>query len=210
MAEPQHFYGQQGEDKILYELFKDQAEGFYVDVGASDGITFSNTYVFEKMGWDGVCIEPHPEEFVRLRLNRPNSLCLHAMAGEKIGYGWLLPGNGGTNRRVVDADPMTVPVAIATLNFVLELLGRSQVDFVSVDAEFTDEKVIEGFNLDLYRPRVVVVEQDNAYIDHRFAQAGYLKARRHYFNSFFCLNEQDAKVIRSVEPHMENGQELGQ
>jgi len=130
------------------------------------------------------------------------------MAGENVGYGWLLPGTGGTNRRVVGADPATIPVAIMTLNFVFDLLGRSQVDFVSIDAEYTDEKVIEGLNLDLYRPRVVVVEQDNAYIDHRFAQAGYIKARRHYFNSFFCLDGQDAKVIRSVDPHMENGQEL--
>ena len=205
---PDRFFGQQGEDKILYELFKEQSKGFYVDVGASDGIMFSNTYIFEKMGWAGVCIEPHPEEFAKLRLNRPNSLCLHAMVGEKIGYGWLLPGNGGTNRRVTGADPGTIPVVIATLDFVLDLLGRSQVDFISIDAEYTDEKVLEGLNLDLYKPRVVIVEQDNAYIDHRFVQAGYLKARRHYFNSFFCLTEQDAGVIRSVEPRMENGQEL--
>lgn len=204
---PERFFGQQGEDKILYELFREQVKGFYVDVGASDGVTFSNTYIFEQMGWDGICVEPHPDEFAKLSLNRSNSLCLHAMAGENVGYGWLMFG-GSTTRRVMGADPATIPVPMVTLNFVLELLGRSQVDFVSIDAEFTDEKVLEGLDLGLYRPRVVVVEQDNAYIDHRFVQAGYIKARRHYFNSFFCLNRQDAEVIRSVEPHMENGVEI--
>ena len=203
------FYGQQGEDKILYEMFKEQSNGFYIDAGASDGVKFSNTYLFEQIGWAGVCLEPHPDEFAKLCSNRPNSLCLHAMAGESVGYGWLLPGGAdGTHRRLLDPNKDTIPVAMVTLNFVLELLVRQRVDFISIDAEYTDEKVVAGLNLDFYRPRVVVVEQDNAYIDHRFAQAGYIKARRHYFNSFFCLSQQDAETIRSVEPRMENGIEI--
>jgi len=35
--------------------------GYFVDIGAHDGITNSNSYIFEKyFGWSGICVEPNP------------------------------------------------------------------------------------------------------------------------------------------------------
>ena len=46
------FYSQYGQDKFLFEnFFKEKNNGFYLDIGAHDGITLSNTYFFEKLGW---------------------------------------------------------------------------------------------------------------------------------------------------------------
>lgn len=71
------FYSQYQQDQYVYEnFFKNKRNGVFVDIGAHDGITLSNTYFFEKtMGWTGICIEPIPEIYNRLKANR-NCLCI--------------------------------------------------------------------------------------------------------------------------------------
>lgn len=210
---PERFYGQQGEDRILYELFKEQRVGFYVDVGAGDGIRFSNTYIFEQVGWDGICIEPHPEDFQLLKKNRPKAVCLEAMAGELDGRGLLGTSvTSGIHQRIFnkkgDLDPSVIQVSLVKLDSVLERLGVSKIDLLSIDVEYSDDKVLQGIELLSWLPRVVVIEMDSQWIDKYFRKAGYVKARRHYFNSFFCRKSQDVEIICSVDPHMENGELL--
>ena len=61
------YYSQDGQDKFLIEeLFKDKKNGFYVDIGANDGVNLSNTKILEDIGWDGVCVEPLPQSFNEL------------------------------------------------------------------------------------------------------------------------------------------------
>ena len=39
--------------------------GYFVELGANDGITYSNTYYFEKYrGWKGILIEPIPHKYL--------------------------------------------------------------------------------------------------------------------------------------------------
>lgn len=63
------YYSQDGQDKFLdYSVFKGMEEGIFVDVGAYDGVEFSNSLFFEKYRkWTGVCIEPNPVHFESLK-----------------------------------------------------------------------------------------------------------------------------------------------
>ena len=61
------YYSQDGQDKFLVEnLFKNKNNGFYVDIGANDGVSLSNTKVLEDIGWEGICVEPLPNSFEKL------------------------------------------------------------------------------------------------------------------------------------------------
>ena len=60
------YYGQYQTDKYIAELFNFKTSGYFVDIGAWDGVGGSNTYFFEKLGWDGVCIEPMPLIYEKL------------------------------------------------------------------------------------------------------------------------------------------------
>ena len=70
------FYGQCGEDLEIYShFFSDKVDfykenqGYYIEIGASDGVKFSNTKFFEdEMGFVGILIEPVPAFMVRLKL----------------------------------------------------------------------------------------------------------------------------------------------
>lgn len=71
------YYSQCQEDKFLnLNIFKNKKNGIYIELGALDGITYSNTKFFEDtLNWTGILIEPHPEQFNYLLKNRPNN-CL--------------------------------------------------------------------------------------------------------------------------------------
>ena len=54
-----HLYKAQfGEDRILWQVFRRRPSGYFIEVGAYDGVTLSNTYFLEQMGWCGLLVEP--------------------------------------------------------------------------------------------------------------------------------------------------------
>jgi len=64
------FYSQQGEDRILNEKYFNYRDGFFIELGAMNGVTYSNTKFFEdSLGWTGILIEP-TIQFDSLKLNR--------------------------------------------------------------------------------------------------------------------------------------------
>ena len=63
-------HSQYGQDVTVYELLGKPQTGFFLDIGANDGKTFSNSLLFEENGWEGICVEPHPEIFKQLDAHR--------------------------------------------------------------------------------------------------------------------------------------------
>lgn len=63
MPDDRIWYSQSGQDRILYHgFFKHTYRGTFVELGAVDGISFSNTkFLQDEMGWSGVLIEPSPD-----------------------------------------------------------------------------------------------------------------------------------------------------
>jgi FkbM family methyltransferase len=69
------YYSQCGEDEFLNNnYFKNKKNGVYIELGALDGVLYSNTKFFEdNLNWKGILIEPHPYKFKDLSVNRPNN-----------------------------------------------------------------------------------------------------------------------------------------
>ncbi len=68
-------YSQNREEEIIVQLFNAERQvGHFLDVGAYDGKTFSNTLRLAELGWSGVCVEPSPTVFpALLKLHGSNS-----------------------------------------------------------------------------------------------------------------------------------------
>ena len=64
--------------------FFNQAEGLtFIDIGANDGITWSNTLSMEiNYNWNGICIEPHPIAYKKL-INNRNVKCLNLAVSDQ-------------------------------------------------------------------------------------------------------------------------------
>ena len=81
-------YSQERQDEIIIALTNanDAAQNslgkrqFFVDLAANDALVLSNTFLLERNGWDGVCIEANPEYWYRLA-----SFCNCTIVGAAVG-----------------------------------------------------------------------------------------------------------------------------
>lgn len=167
-----------GEDLILLALFGEEFCGFFVEAGGYDGVTFSSTAVLESLGWSGLLVEPHPELYKACVVNRPKSVVKQAALGA--------PGETGTVEfTCVDymsgsASPLSfrsafaeqehvdrcrkegasfsvTRVPVCTLDQALAGLAQ-RVDLLVLDIEGHELQVLQGFDIDRFRPAVVLVE----------------------------------------------------
>jgi len=68
-------YSQSGQDEYVINKLKNIRNGYFVDIGAWDGIEFSNTYALEQeYDWTGLLVECDPAVTRVLKQNRPNSI----------------------------------------------------------------------------------------------------------------------------------------
>ena len=68
----ENYFSQSGQDKIIKNhFFKDYKKGFFIEIGAFDGLEGSNCFHFEKfLGWEGIAIEASSTQFDKLKKNR--------------------------------------------------------------------------------------------------------------------------------------------
>ncbi len=65
------YNSQIGQDKWVHSVLGNKENGFFIELGACDGLYYSNTLFFEKqLGWGGICIEPNDLYFDKLKSNR--------------------------------------------------------------------------------------------------------------------------------------------
>jgi len=165
-------YSQEGEDMILRNIFEGQKKGFYVDVGAHHPKRFSNTYLFYKMGWSGINIDAMPGSMKAFDKIRSRDINLEVAVSDKketlTYYVFDEPALNGFseeiseerikrgNHRVVDE----VRLETSTLEEILDnyLPQGLEIDFLSVDVEGFDLRVLRSNNWQKYRPRFVLVE----------------------------------------------------
>jgi FkbM family methyltransferase len=151
--------------------------GTFIEAGANDGFTQSNTYWLERyMGWRGVLIEPVPEKVVECRRNRPRAAVVNAalVAEERIneitittaGLRAYVTGSFAdpqyeTYHRTVAAaeesiTPRDVRVPAKTLASVIAMCGLNHIDLLSLDVEGYEPQVLLGMKP--WRPRHILVE----------------------------------------------------
>ena len=214
----EHYFSQQGEDYILDAFFGFRPTGFFVDVGAFDGVHLSNSYIFEQRGWSGLCIEAAPIYFDLCAQNRPGTRCIHAACVAVEGGPVEFRFERGGLFSGVKADPNNVTrefaskgirfegfenisVPSCTLNAVLGG-SVSEIDFVSIDVEGSEIDVLNGLDLDRYRPRVLLLEANNnpalQALDAHLAPRGYHRARSIRWNHFYARDRNDILNLRAV------------
>ena len=145
--------------KLNKYFFKNKEDGFYIELGAFDGLTTSNTAFFEKYkNWTGLLIEPSPKKFNECVINRPNSICLNEICSDISNDFVSLDHSDGLMSKIIE-NKKKLFSKTTTLEEILDKqkLNR-KIDFLSVDVEGYELKVLKGLNLDKYRPKYILVE----------------------------------------------------
>jgi len=160
---------QAGQDLWIYgEAFNEQKNGFFVDIGAHDGINLSNTYVLEsRYQWKGVCLEANPRTFKKLKLNRKvicDNSCIDSTEGE---VEFLLDGSRG-GILINDKDQSSVrerkDSVIRLKTISLEILFEKHavpeiIDYLSMDVEGAEERLLADFDFESYMFRTMTIER---------------------------------------------------
>ncbi len=155
------------EDSLVWNYFQRQPSGFFIEVGANDPVTLSQTYVLEENGWDGILVEPQPACCERLREVRKRAHVFQAACGapEQKGKARLCVasahGLSALAPYTADKEEVfthTLEVDVVTLDDLLASLGDPKPDFLSIDVEGAELDVLRGFDLARHLPKLILVE----------------------------------------------------
>ncbi len=151
-------------DQKLDILFGQKQNGFFIELGANDGLKQSNTAFFEfYRGWKGVLIEPSFDAFERCKSNRPNSKCYNAACVSNTYNDTSVTGDfNGNLMSSVNGERLHTNLAIhvqaLTLETILNEVAPTNIDLLSLDTEGYELPILEGLNLTKYRPNFLLIE----------------------------------------------------
>lgn len=172
--------------KLIENISPNQSHGYYVELGANNGIRQSNTYKLQKaFGWSGLLIEPSPAEYIQCVHNRsfppfPNFSCSACVPFDfrdkfvSMEYSGLM-----TAAHDLDIRPELVSQHVSTgsqflstpnihhqfgavartLNSILDQFDvPHNFDLLSLDVEGNELSVLKGLDFQTYRPKWILVE----------------------------------------------------
>lgn len=175
--------GPNGLETKVSELFKYE-NGFYVELGANDGLYQSNSLLLErKLNWRGILIEPTPHRYLDCINNRSennNFFCNACVSFEygrefvEMNYSDLMTTSNDLESDIEDPrsfsksgitgarDAKSVfsfPAFARTLNSILEeSKAPKTIDFLSLDVEGAEIEVLKGINFNMYNFKYMLIE----------------------------------------------------
>lgn len=154
-----------GLDNIYKKHFFNRV-GFFCEVGANDGRSFSNTYELANKGWKGLYIEPVEAYANNCReAHKDNNIAVFQCAcSNHIGKLTLYEGDNifSANESIVKGKPLTVPC------YTLDSLLYEAPDLLVIDVEFHEKEVLEGFSLERWSPKMVIIEAHENHENEKF------------------------------------------
>ena len=162
-------YAQNFEDVMLWRALKHIHNGVYVDVGAQHPVVDSVSKAFYEHGWRGIHIEPVAAYADLLRKDRPDETVLQVALADTEGMLELNVISDTGLSTAVDAyaqrhqsergyNSQRVQVPVLTLKEATKSLVGKEVHWLKIDVEGLEEKVLKGWDSQILRPWIMVVE----------------------------------------------------
>ena len=162
---------QYGQETFVNYIINKKDCGYYVDVGASNGILCSNTLILEQNGWNGICIEPIPTQYKKLIKNRPNSINVNLSISDSTNnfkfveflddrseYSGQL--NTIRDEKLLDKfKHKIVEVKVETLNnLLIENNAPNFIDYIDIDVEGHELNVLQSIDYSKFSFNIIGVE----------------------------------------------------
>jgi len=172
------YYSQYNQDSFIDSELHMKTDGVFVDIGAWDGIRYSNSYFFEKnRNWTGLCVEPLPNEFKELLKNR-TCICINCAISPDEGSKKFLminhPDGGGMLSGLVDGynkahmkrvnkfkDNISIMnIRCRRINNILEEYKLFNIDYCSIDVEGFDFKILKDIDFNSFNIKMFSIENN--------------------------------------------------
>lgn len=212
-------YSQSGEDIIISDLFTRLGiiHATYLDIGANEPVSLSNTYRLYTMGSSGVCVEPNPILFKKLQTKRKRDTCLNTgvafderkeadyymfsdnlhglntFSKEEAAF-WENTGNEQIGKHKIEK---TIRMKLVDINELMQKYFNPYPNLVSIDVEGLDLEILKTINFDRFKPEVFCIEtlqfqgnnkeSKNRQLIGFLEEKGYFVYADTYINSILCL-----------------------
>jgi|TARA_B110000263_G_scaffold17975_1_gene14356 FkbM family methyltransferase len=162
-------YAMDHEDTVVLDYFKDKKNGFYVDVGCYHPIHRNNTQLLHKQNWSGINVDTSQFSIDLFNYLRPNDLNYNCAVSNKNKIIKLFYQKELSQLSTTESDQAKIVfqgnikeknVEAFTLDEILSR-GRyrdTKIDFLDIDVEGADLKVLEGLSFDKFKPELICVE----------------------------------------------------
>ena len=162
-------YSYGGIDSLILNIFKNQKNGFYLDIGCGHPIKNNNTYLLNKKGWSGINIDLDEENIDLFNSYRKKDVNLATAVSDKEGETELYFYHSKSALNTIskeNADFQKAKVSkikkikTQTINKIIENspFKDRKIDFLSVDVEGSELAILKNFDFTKYSPKVIVVE----------------------------------------------------
>ena len=172
------FYSQFQQDKFIYEnYFKNKQNGFFVDIGAYDGEIDSNSLFFENLGWEGICVEPNPDMFKKMKELRKCTCLPYAISdkneissffqikeGPSTLSGLVNEFNQKSIERINEYNLENnqafnyIDIECKTFDNIIKIYN---IDFLSLDTEGNELKILQSIDFSKYNIDIITVENND-------------------------------------------------
>ena len=169
------FFSQAGQDKIIKNhFFQNNKNGFFIEIGAYDGIIGSNCCHFEKfLNWEGIAIEASKIQYDKLKNNRKCKTVNKAISNkikdvefvEVIEGLTQMSGINNENNTAIEIinnnkNSKTKISKITTTTFEEEIKSNLEIDYLSIDIEGEELDLLKSIDFNKYTIKVISVENN--------------------------------------------------
>jgi FkbM family methyltransferase len=169
------YYAAHNTDQYIKEtFFPSKNQGYFIDIGAHNGIEINNTYYFEQEGWEGICFEPLPEIFIQLKQNRKCKLVNKALSDKQgtasffniKGYSNMLSGLvdhypqehiARINREIEEHNQEYDYIEVECSTFNQEVQEKN-IDILSIDTEGSELAILKTIDFNKYNISIIILE----------------------------------------------------
>jgi FkbM family methyltransferase len=175
-------FSQNNEQRFILDFFKGEnpKKNKFLDVGANDGKTFSNTHALALLGWNGVCVEPTNTAFLKLQKlygDNKNIKCINAGISnvtdvvdihESLNWnnseatiGILSTLNSENKNRFSGMDWKLSEIILYTFEDLEKFYGLEEdsYDFINIDVEGHELIVLDEIESVLKKCRLLCIER---------------------------------------------------
>jgi len=211
MSEVFESFAQNFEDVMLWRVFNTLTSGTYIDVGAGDPTVDSVTKAFYDRGWSGINIDPLKNNIMSLNKERLLDTNLEVVIGGftgEVDFYEIGVAGWSTASKSVAQTYMSAGIAVSrstkqqfTLTDIWKKhLESHEVNFLKIDVEGTELQVLEGLDLEKYRPWLILIESThpNTQVESHEAWEHILTCSQYIFvykdglNRFYLASEHES------------------
>ena len=159
------FYSNWGLDMLADDYFKNKEKGIYIDIGCHQPFLNNNTYRLYKRGWTGINVDLDFNSIDLFNFFRKNDFNIQAAVSDKNEDRdlFFFHNRSAINTLSHDTGSQAKEIRKIKARTLDNIIQNSpykdkKIDYLSIDVEGHELNILNGFNINKYKPELIIIE----------------------------------------------------